>query len=174
MEILEFNLDTSEPETPLKMEQIFETKAAPERRVTKIKAKRGKIEEISISYEVANASAKNGYFTTTLICNEEAASDFYELLDETLPVLIKTIGLDEEKWLDAQVIGLSIKHDLEEGLGITITGKAEINNSYPCPTSPYVIAKESTADLIEEIETEALKYVDGKRRFEQQNLLNNK
>jgi len=146
------------------MDGLGDTPQTPKRRVTKIKAKRGKTEEITITYEVNNSSAKGGYFTTTLTCNEEAVNEFYTLLDKALPILIQTIGLNEEIWLDAQVIGLSIKHDLEEGLGITITGKCEIDGGYPCPTSPYFIAKESTADLIREIETEALKYVDGARR----------
>jgi hypothetical protein len=66
-------------------------------------------------------------------------------------------------WLDAQVIGLSVKRE-KQGTGINITGTREINSAYPCPTSPYVIAKEETQDLITEIQTEALKYVDGKRR----------
>lgn len=150
--------------TQIIMNSLGNSPELPKRRVTKIKAKRGKTEEITITYEVNNSSAKGGYFTTTLTCNEEAVNEFYTLLDEALPILIQTIGLNEEIWLDAQVIGLSVKHDLEEGLGITITGKCEIDGGYPCPTSPYVIAKESTADLIREIETEALKYVDGARR----------
>lgn len=133
------------------------------RQITRIKTQRGKKTRVSITYEIPPDDNRSESLTTTITSEEEAASEFYELLDELLPILIETIGLDETLWLDAQVIGLSVKRE-EQGLGINITGTREINSAHPCPTSPYVIAEEETENLIKEIEAEALKYVDGKRR----------
>ena len=138
------------------------------RHVTKIKIQRGKKTKVFITYEIPPDDNRSESLTTTITSEEEAASEFYQLLDELLPILVETIGLNEAFWLDAQVIGLSVKRT-EQGTGINITGTREINGGHPCPTSPYVIATEETEDLIGQIETEALKYVDGKRR--QQNLL---
>lgn len=145
----------------------------PKRRLVKIKTKRGSKEEISITYEVENEKAKNGWFSSTFTCNEEARNKLYDLLDETLPILIETVGLDEEKWKPGKVIGLSIKPESED-FGISITGKCEIEieagKCYACPTSPYIIAKGETAKLIREIEEESLKYVDGQRQIKQTSL----
>lgn len=156
------------------LEEYLKNQQNPKRRVAKIKMKRGdKHEEISITYEVEHSKAKNGWFSSTFTCNEEARNELYDLLDQTLSILVETVGLDEKKWKPGKVIGLSIKPESEEGPGITITGKCEVEiadgKSYACPTSPYIIAKEGTADLIREIEKEALKYIDGQRR--QTNLL---
>lgn len=150
---------TAFTDIPLKKE----TESLKTRQITKIKTQRGKKPKISITYEIPPDGNRSESLTTTITSEEEATSEFYELLDELLPILIETIGLDETLWLDAQVIGLSVKRE-KQGTGINITGTREINSAYPCPTSPYVIAKEETQDLITEIQTEALKYVDGKRR----------
>lgn len=153
---------TAFTDIPLKKETKSLNHLKP-RQITKIKTQRGKKTKVSITYEIPPDGNRSESLTTTITSEEEATSEFYELLDELLPILIETIGLDETLWLDAQVIGLSVKRE-EQGLGINITGTREINSAYPCPTSPYVIAKEETENLIKEIETEALKYVDGKRR----------
>jgi hypothetical protein len=144
---------------PLKKETESLSDLKP-RQITKIKTQRGKKTKISITYEIPPDGNRSESLTTTITSEEEATSEFYELLDELLPILIETIGLDETTWTDAQVIGLSVKRE-KQGTGINITGTREINGAHPCPTSPYVIV---TEDLIREIETEALKYVDGNRR----------
>ncbi len=144
---------------PLKKETESLSDLKP-RQITEIKTQRGKKTKISITYEIPPDGNRSESLTTTITSEEEATSEFYELLDELLPILIETIGLDETLWLDAQVIGLSVKRE-KQGTGINITGTREINGAHPCPTSPYVIV---TEDLIREIETEALKYVDGNRR----------
>lgn len=150
---------TAFTDIPLKKETESLSDLKP-RQITKIKTQRGKKTKISITYEIPPDGNRSESLTTTITSEEEATSEFYELLDELLPILIETIGLDETLWLDAQVIGLSVKRE-EQRTGINITGTREINGAHPCPTSPYVIV---TEDLIREIETEALKYVDGKRR----------
>ncbi len=147
---------------PLKKETESLSDLKP-RQITKIETQRGKKTKISITYEIPPDGNRSESLTTTITSEEEATSEFYELLDELLPILIETIGLDETLWLDAQVIGLSVKRE-KQGTGINITGTREINGAHPCPTSPYVIAEEETENLIKEIEAEALKYVDGKRR----------
>ena len=143
----------------------------PERRITKIKARRiDDAEEITIAYEVFHDKAKDGWFSASFTSKEEARNEFYGFMDELLPILILTIGLDSQWEESGQIIGVSLKHS-ESGIGITVTGKCEINGAYPCPTSPYVIVHEQTHNLIMELQQEAIKYLDGARRQQRQQSL---
>jgi hypothetical protein len=136
----------------------------PERRITKVKARRiDDAEEITINYEVAHDKAKDGWFSSTFTSKEEARNEFYEALDTLLPVLIQTVGLNDQWEEYGQVIGVSVKHS-ESGIGITVTGKCEIDGAYPCPTSPYVIVKEQTEREVLKLQELALDYLDGARR----------
>jgi hypothetical protein len=136
----------------------------PERRITKIKAKRiDDAEEITIAYEVFHNKAKDGWFSASFTSKEEARNEFYGFMDELLPILVQTVGLNSQWEESGRIIGVSFKHS-ESGIGITVTGKCEINGAYPCPTSPYVIVHEQTHDLIMELQKEGIKYLDGARR----------
>ena len=142
----------------------------PERRITKIKSRRIEdAEEITIDYEVAHEKAKNGWFSASFTSKEEALNEFYGYMDNLLPILILTVGLDSQWEESGQVIGVSVKHS-ENGIGITVTGKCEINGGYPCPTSPYVIVRDNTEQDILNLQKEAIKYLDGARFVKQQSL----
>ena len=66
----------------------------PERRITKIKARRiDDAEEITIAYEVFHDKAKDGWFSASFTSKEEARNEFYGFMDELLPILILTVGL---------------------------------------------------------------------------------
>jgi hypothetical protein len=132
-----------------------------ERKITKIKAKRGESEDILINYNVFDERAKDGFFTSSFPCKEEATYQFYDALDALLPTLMGYLGLDSIWAEKGKVIGVSIK-STDDGLGITITGKCEINGYYACPTTPYFIAPEE--HLINDLMRQAIAYLDGARK----------
>lgn len=147
------------------LEEIVTTTPVVERRITKVKAKRtADAELITIEYEVAHEKAKDGWFSATFASKEEPREEFYNSMDKLLPLLISAVGLDSDQWEEGQVIGVSFKHT-EDNIGITITGKCEINGSYPCPTSPYAIAQDNfDYNLVTALQQEAIAYLDGARR----------
>jgi hypothetical protein len=150
--------------TKIIMNGLGDTPQTPERRITKIKTRRiDDAEEITIAYEVEHEKAKDGWFSASFTSKEEARNEFYDFMDELLPILVQTVGLNSQWEESGQIIGVSLKHS-ESGIGITVTGKCEINGAYPCPTSPYVIVHEQTHDLIMELQKEGIKYLDGARR----------
>lgn len=152
------------------LEEVALISPTSERRITKVKAKRlADAELITIEYEVAHDKAKDGWFSSTFSSKEEAREEFYRRMDELLPLLINAIGLDSIQWEEGQIIGVSFKH-AEDQIGITITGKCEINGAYPCPTSPYAIA-EDTYDLVIALQQEAIAYLDGARKASAQQSL---
>lgn len=154
------------------LEEIVAVNPASERRITKVKAKRLEDAElITIEYQVAHEKAKDGWFSASFTSKEEARSEFYSSMDELLPLLINAIGLDSIQWEEGQVIGVSFKHT-EDNIGITITGKCEINGDYPCPTSPYAIAQDTfDYDLVMALQQEAIAYLDGARKASAQQSL---
>lgn len=154
------------------LEEIVALKLGSERRITKVKAKRlADAELITIEYEVAHEKAKDGWFSSTFSSKEEAREEFYRRMDELLPLLINAIGLDSIQWEEGQIIGVSFKH-AEDQIGITITGKCEINGAYPCPTSPYAIAQDTfDYDLVTALQQEAIAYLDGARKASAQQSL---
>jgi hypothetical protein len=154
------------------LEEIATASPSAERRITKVKAKRLEDAElITIEYEVAHDKAKDGWFSATFTSKEEAREEFYGSMDELLPLLINAIGLDSIQWEEGQIIGVSFKHT-EENIGITITGKCEINGAYPCPTSPYAIAQDTfDYDLVMALQQEAIAYLDGARKASAQQSL---
>jgi hypothetical protein len=151
-----------------------------ERKITKIKAKRGDTESISIAYMVVNENNQEENLNCSLTGKEEARIEFYDGLDGLRIMLVEAIGLNPNIWLEqGQIIGLSIKYQ-EESIGITITGKCEIEGRYACPTTPYLlIADQESVEfkLIKNVVNEAFKYLDGERKdwkqqslFEQENI----
>ena len=145
-----------------------------ERKITKIKTKRGDTEAISIAYVVVSDRNEEENLNCSLTSKEEARTEFYEGLDRLRIMLVDAIGLDPKIWLEeGQIIGLSIKYQ-EEGIGLTITGKCEIEGRYACPTTPYLIINDVESDdyqMIQEIIDECCKYLDGERKhFKQQSL----
>lgn len=139
----------------------------PEREITKIKAKRSESsEDILINYSVFDERAKDGFFTSSFPCKEEARNEFYHALDATLVMFMEALGLDACVWEEEGVIiGISIKH-IDDGYGITLTGKCEIEGRYACPTTPYMILEGGCPeyDLIKKVLGEAIAYLDGARR----------
>ncbi len=145
-----------------------------ERKITKIKAKRGDTENISIAYVVVSDRNEEENLNCSLTSKEEARTEFYNALDGLRIMLVDAIGLNPNIWLEeGQIIGLSIKYQ-EEGIGITITGKCEIEGRYACPTTPYLVINNVESDdykLIELVVDECCKYLDGERKhFKQQSL----
>lgn len=145
-----------------------------ERKITKIKAKRGDTEAISIAYVVVSDRNEEENLNCSLTSKEEARTEFYDSLDSLRIMLVDAIGLDPKIWLEeGQIIGLSIKYQ-EESIGLTITGKCEIEGRYACPTTPYLILSDVESDqyrMIQEIMDECCKYLDGERKhFKQQSL----
>jgi hypothetical protein len=160
----EAEFDRIKETTEIIMNGLGDTPQTPERRITKIKTRRiDDAEEITIAYEVEHKKAKNGWFSASFTCKEEARNEFFLLMDQLLPTLIQSVGLDSQWEESGQIIGVSLKHS-ENGIGITVTGKCKINDAYPCPTSPYVIVHEQIYDLIINLQKEAIKYLDGARR----------
>ena len=150
--------------TEIIMNGFGEYRQTPERRITKIKTRRiDDAEEITIAYEVSHDKAKHGWFSASFTSKEEARNEFYGFMDKLLPILVQTVGLNSQWEESGQIIGVSLKHS-ESGIGITVTGKCEINDAYPCPTSPYVIVHGQIYDLIINLQKEAIKYLDGARR----------
>jgi hypothetical protein len=145
-----------------------------ERKITKIKTKRGDTETISIAYVVVSDRNEEENLNCSLTSKEEARTEFYDSLDRLRIMLVDAIGLNPKIWLEeGQIIGLSIKYQ-EEGIGITITGKCEIEGRYACPTTPYLIINDVESDdyqMIQEIMDECCKYLNGERKhFKQQSL----
>ena len=138
-----------------------------ERQITKIKVKRSESgEDILINYNVFDERAKDGFFTSSFPCKEEARNQFYTALDEMLGMFMDALGLDAEAWEEGQIIGMSVKHT-DEGYGVTITGKCEIEGRYACPTTPYMTIDDDSSDeyrLVEKAMREAIAYLDGARR----------
>lgn len=142
-----------------------------ERKITKIKAKRGDVEAISIAYVLINENTEDGDISCSLTSKNEALTSFYAALDTLMGTLIESIGLNPDIWEDEGVIiGLSVKHE-EDGFGITITGKCEIEGRYSCPTTPYIMINDSSSDeygFIKNVMDEAIKYLDGERKTPKQ------
>lgn len=158
------------PEKEQEFEQAKSKVAKPqkvERQITKIKVKRSDSgEDILINYNVFDERAKDGFFTSSFPCKEEARNQFYTALDETLEMFMEALGLDSSDWEEGQIIGMSIKHT-DDGYGVTITGKCEIEGRYACPTTPYMILDDEGGNeyrLIEKVLSEAIAYLDGARR----------
>ena len=153
------------------LEEVALISPTSERRITKVKAKRLDAELITIEYQVAHEKAKDGWFSASFTSKEEAREEFYSSMDELLPLLVLSVGLDSIQWEEGQVIGVSFKHT-EDQIGITITGKCEINGAYPCPTSPYAIAQDTfDYDLVMALQHEAIAYLDGARKASAQQSL---
>jgi hypothetical protein len=142
------------------------------RRITKIKAKKNASGakhpvEILVDYQIPDSTAADGYLKAELISHDEPREELWLAMADFLPLYITVVGLDSDIWTDGELIAVSIKHldtEDDEGndVGITLTGKCDVNGIVACPTSPFVRLQ---SEAIAKLTSEALNYIDGIRSF---------
>jgi hypothetical protein len=134
-----------------------------ERRLAKVKVKRkDTISEVEVNYEIFND--KDGWLLVTHKCKEEPKQELEELLDQFLPILISTVGLNEQWEDEGVIIGVGVKY-LDDQIGINVTGKCDIDGRAACPTSPfYILPDHMESKLLKPLEIAVFKYLEGDRR----------
>lgn len=108
--------------------------------------------------------------TCSMKAFEEPHSDLYDALDPFLKEAKLITHVDADAWAAAKVQSITFKHE-SDGIGVVVTISCTFDDQAVSISTPYLSYSDLAFNQVMQLHQEIVKFVDGKRRYEQQSLL---
>lgn len=102
--------------------------------------------------------------------NDGCHPELKNKLNALVPIGVSVMRLDEEYWLNAYVIGISLKHDTGGEIGCVLTMRLDLESECLIVNTRYLKPEELNFGHMRLLHIEMVECIKGKREFSQQEL----